>query len=531
MAAYKGHFLQIALIGAILIASAQSANILGIFTSISPSHLIIQMSTVKVLAENGHNVTVVTTLKPKVTHPKINVIQVPLTPDEDKELTAMLADMTKADNKNLVLNLYRIFGQRNLIFEKMESVMFDQKVKDLYENQDNKFDLVFVGFFMNNYQLGLARKLKAPVVITAPMPPSLMLNVLIGNPSEMTYVPSFTLAVEKGKPMTFTQRLINFASHLAFKTALTLQESRNVKTYKSLYGDDPAMPSYEELKKNVSLVFFASHGISEGPIRPNVPGAIEIGGIQIKDKPDPLPKDMEKFLNDAKQGAILLSLGSNVKGSFLKPEIVQRMFSVLSKLKQNVIWKWEDLENTPGKSPNILYSKWVPQDDILAHPNLKLFITHAGKGGITEAQYHGKPMLSLPIFGDQAGNAGSMVKAGFGVSLDLLTLEEDSFNESLMEVLENPKYAQAVGTFSSLYRDRPLSARESVLYWSEYVIRHRGAPHLQSPSVHMDFIAANNLDVYLLVVIILLISLLVLKVSIKFIYKKLMKKSQKVKRQ
>ncbi|EDW76288.1 uncharacterized protein Dwil_GK14742 [Drosophila willistoni] len=531
MAPNPCQILLLALSGAVLIGGSQCANILGIFTSVSPSHLIIQMSTIRVLAEKGHNVTVITTLKPTVTHPNINLIQVPLTREEENILNEILAEMTRADNKNFVLNMISMFHQTGFIFDKLESVMFDQKIKNLYENTDNKFDLVLLGYFMNGYQLGLARKLKAPVIIVETILPSVMLSDIIGNPNELPYVPEFTLSVDKGKPMTFSQRLENVFSNLAFKVALFLQESRNEKVYKSLYGDDPAMPSYEQMKKNVSLIFFTSHGISEGPIRPNVPGAVEIGGIQIKDDPDTLPKNMENFLNEAKHGAILLSLGSNMKSSFLRPDLVQKMFYVLSKLKQNVIWKWEDLEKTPGKSANILYSKWVPQDDILAHPNLKLFITHAGKGGITEAQYHGKSMLALPIFGDQPANAESMVKAGFGITLNLVTLEEESFNESLLELLENPKYAQAVGTFSSLYRDRPLSARESVLYWSEYVIRHRGAPHLQSPVVHMGFIASNNLDIYLLVVIILLISLLLLKILIKFIYKKLINKSQKGKKE
>lgn len=55
------------------------------------------------------------------------------------------------------------------------------------------------------------------------------------------------------------------------------------------------MPEYSEMLKNTSLVFFSSHAASEGPIRPNVPSAIEIGGIQIKDKPDPLPQNIAEF--------------------------------------------------------------------------------------------------------------------------------------------------------------------------------------------------------------------------------------------
>jgi len=291
------------------------------------------------------------------------------------------------------------------------------------------------------------------------------------------------------------------------------------------------MPEYTDILRNTSLVFFCSHAASEGPIRPSVPAAIEIGGIQIKDKPDPLPKNLEKFLGNATHGAILLSLGSNVQGSHIKADTVKKIFSVLSNLKQRVIWKWEDLDKTPGKSDNILYSRWLPQDDILAHPSVKLFINHAGKGGISEAQYHGKPMLSLPVFGDQPGNAHAMVKSGFGLTLSLLTLEEEPFRAAVLEILSNPKYSQRVVKFSSLYRDRPASARESLIFWTEYVIRHHGAAHLQSPLVHMDFIAANNLDIYALIGAISIGLLLMLKKVVQITCRRLRTKLNKVKKQ
>jgi len=281
------------------------------------------------------------------------------------------------------------------------------------------------------------------------------------------------------------------------------------------------MPEYEEINKNVSLVLFNSYAISEGPIRPNVPGVVEVGGIQVKEKPDKLPKEITEFLTNATDGAILLSLGSNIQGSFLNPETVQKMFKVLSSLKQRIIWKWEDLKNTPGKSANILFSKWVPQDDILAHPNVVLFINHAGRGGITESQYHGKPMLSLPVFGDQPGNADKMVYDGFGLSMSLLTLEEKPFRDNILEIIENPKYTQKVRAFSKLFRDRPLTARQTVLYWTEYVLRHHGAPHLQSPLLHMNFIAANNLDVYAVLLCALIALLIVNKLIVQFICRKL----------
>lgn len=51
--------------------------------------------------------------------------------------------------------------------------------------------------------------------------------------------------------------------------------------------------------------------------------------------------------------------------------------SALSKLKQTVIWKWDN-ETLDLNKTKFLIRKWLPQDDILAYYNVKLFNTHGG---------------------------------------------------------------------------------------------------------------------------------------------------------
>ncbi|XP_068151179.1 UDP-glycosyltransferase UGT5-like [Drosophila tropicalis] len=489
-----------------LIGGIHGANILCLFTSISPSHLVIQMSMARILSERGHNVTVVTTLKSPIpiNHTSINHIQIGISEGDQQMLSSLFGDMAKTDNSNVMLSMWRAFEKLSFIFKKIAETLKEPIVQNLYENNDNNFDLVIVGYFMNSSPMAIAKKLKVPLIVQVCNPPSDMTaGRMLGNPKELSYVSAQSASVNDGEPQTFGKRLANIFTSLGVNAFMYFVDKANEQNYYKLFGDDTSFGDYADLTKNISLMFFASHAPSEGPIRPNVPGVIEVGGIQVKERPDPLPQNMKDFIGNATNGAILLSLGSNIKGSHIKADTMQIMFKVLSKLKQRVIWKWEDLDNTPVISDNILYSKWVPQDDVLAHPNIKLFITHAGKGSITEAQYHGKPMLALPVFGDQPANAAVMVSQDFGLSLSLLTLEEQQFHDSLIEVLENPKYSQNVGKFSTLYRDRPLTARESLIYWTEYVIRHHGAKHLQSPVVHMNFIAANNLDIYTLILVVL----------------------------
>ncbi|KAH8362652.1 hypothetical protein KR200_008373, partial [Drosophila serrata] len=501
-----------------LVVSSQGANILGLFSSHSQSHLIIHMSVAKTLAEAGHNVTVVSMMQPKVMHKDIHLIVIPVTEEQERILDKQLTTM--AGQKNSAISfVISLMSGTDVMIQAQADLLSHPSFQPIYET---KFDLMIMGYFFNDFQLGVANKLKVPVVIdwmTASMP---LTDDMTGNPSELSYVPN--AATSATQPMSLLKRAENLVKHLFFKYMATVFDNNMNRIYKDIFGGVKNLPTLNELKRNISMIFVNCHLISEGPIRPMVPGLVEIGGIQVKDKADPLPKDIDEFLTKSFQGAILLSLGSKIKSSVVKPEIVQTIFKVLSGLKQNVIWKWEDLENTPGNAPNILYKKWLPQDDILAHPNTKLFITHAGKGGITESQYHGVPMVALPIYGDQPGNAEVMQNAGYGLSLDLLTITEKSLGEALKEVLENGKYSQAVGKFSSLYRDRPMTAKQSVLYWTEYILRHHGAPHIQSPAVHMNFVELYNLDLYALLFSILILILFILRLFVKAVWRKLKSK-------
>ncbi|KAH8263754.1 hypothetical protein KR044_013418 [Drosophila immigrans] len=492
--------LLVALAAMLHAPTVESANILGVFTSHSPSHLIIHMSVMKALAEEGHNVTVVSSMPAKVTHKSIKHILIPLSKEDEQTLNDGMAVMAKA-KPSMWTTLKTMFGSLSLLINKQVDVLEDKRFTELYKNKDNKFDIVFVGFFFNGYQVGLGARFNCPIIVSWPGPPMEQIDNVIGNPILTASVPTMNVAVKLGEVMNFQQRLANFMSTMGFRGFSAFLEYKNAGFYRRLFGSDPTMPSFAEAKKNVSLVFCNSHGISEGPIRPNVPGLVEIGGIQIKDKSEPLPQDIQEFLDNSKHGAILFSLGSNLKGDHIREDTIQKIFKVLSGLKQNVIWKWDDLKNTPGKSANILYKKWMPQDDILGHPNIKLFITHAGKGGVAESQYHAVPMLALPVFADQPGNADKVVQAGYGLRVDLLSLEEAEFKTAIKELLQNPSFAKKLQKFSKLYRDRPMTARETAIFWTNYVLRHHGAAHMQSPLVHMNAIESNNLDIYVLLAV------------------------------
>lgn len=69
-------------------------------------------------------------------------------------------------------------------------------------------------------------------------------------------------------------------------------------------------------------------------------------------------------MDDAKDGVIYFSLGSNFKSSLLAKNKLDALLNTFSKLKQRILFKWET-EILPGKPDNMMIAKWLPQDDIL----------------------------------------------------------------------------------------------------------------------------------------------------------------------
>ena len=87
-----------------------------------------------------------------------------------------------------------------------------------------------------------------------------------------------------------------------------------------------------------------------------------------------------------------------LKGSLMSEKMRKIFTNAFGKLKQRVLWKWES-EEMEGKPDNVMLSKWLPQQDLLAHPNLKLFISHMGQSSSQEALCHQVPVVRQ-IFSD-----------------------------------------------------------------------------------------------------------------------------------
>ncbi|TKC34647.1 hypothetical protein EI555_011237, partial [Monodon monoceros] len=159
-----------------------------------------------------------------------------------------------------------------------------------------------------------------------------------------------------------------------------------------------------------------------------------------------------------------------------------------------VLWRYT------GKKPETLGAntrlyEWIPQNDLLGHPQTRAFITHCGTNGIYEAIYHGVPMVGIPLFGDQHDNIARIKAKGAAVEVDLQRMTSSDLLNTLKAVINNPSYKENAMKLSRIHHDQPMKPLDRAVFWIEFIMRHKGAKHLR-PAIHnLTWYQYNSLDV------------------------------------
>ena len=97
-------------------------------------------------------------------------------------------------------------------------------------------------------------------------------------------------------------------------------------------------------------------------------------------------------------------------------------------INQTVVWRLILNDDSKILPDNVHIMDWLPQSDLLRHPNTKLFITHCGNGGQYDAVTYRIPMIGFPHVFDQHHNAQRMVRRGLGISMNILDFTSEELN-------------------------------------------------------------------------------------------------------
>ncbi|CAG4958603.1 unnamed protein product [Colias eurytheme] len=218
-------------------------------------------------------------------------------------------------------------------------------------------------------------------------------------------------------------------------------------------------------------------------------------------------------------------MGSVVKSSQVNEKTRKDLIELFGSLKQTVLWKFD--EDIKGLPKNVHIRNWLPQSSILAHPNIKVFITHGGLLSVIESLEYGVPLLAIPVFGDQPGNVQRSVAAGHALKVDFSPDMTPALKTALDEMLTNDKYYKKAKFLSNVFLKRPTHPSELITYYIEIAIESKGAYHLRSPVKLYKWYELWMLDIALVILIILYIVYFVIKTIIKFLKQKLSSSKKK----
>ncbi|XP_046544022.1 UDP-glucuronosyltransferase 1A1-like [Haliotis rubra] len=282
-----------------------------------------------------------------------------------------------------------------------------------------------------------------------------------------------------------------------------------------------AVATYAPEKPDITMESLVAKGslwlISQEPLadypRATLPNVKLVGSLSAS-KVNPLPEKYKKFMDEAKDGVVIVSFGSNI--NHFPNGVAKQLVDAFSRTQYRFVFKTGE---TVSVGPNVLLTDWMPQSDLLAHPNTKLFITHCGASGQSEAFLHGVPMIGFPMFAEQPSNARKLEYLGFGIAMNLASFTVDDLVSNINEVIQNSSYSQKIKKAAEITKLRERSPKDEAVYWIEHVLKYGGA-HLRSYCQDMPLYQYLCLDVIGLVLLILHVCVFLLWKSCSYCLRK-----------
>lgn len=150
-------------------------------------------------------------------------------------------------------------------------------------------------------------------------------------------------------------------------------------------------------------------------------------------------------------------------------------------MKHRVLWHYDNstVENVPQ---NVLIYTHFARYDVLNNPNVILYVSSTD---FFESIYYSVPVLMLPLNGDQMLKARRIETIGCGLRFKLNGLSVEYLVTSLRKLLRKQSYTSKSIRMSVILRKNQIHPMDRAMYWIEYVVRHKGAKHLQSYGVHL----------------------------------------------
>ncbi|XP_057234648.1 UDP-glucuronosyltransferase 1A1-like isoform X6 [Malurus melanocephalus] len=316
-------------------------------------------------------------------------------------------------------------------------------------------------------------------------------------PNPPSYVPRvFTDLADR---MTFPQRVKNLLFEIPNFFLCDIVFNPYAKLASEFLQREVTVP---DLLRQASIWLMKLDFVLHYP-KPLMPNMVLISGVNCAYKKQ--NQEFEAVVNaSGEHGIVVFSLGSMVSEIPMKKAM--EIAEALGTVPQTVLWRYTG-KAPPNLPKNVKLVKWLPQNDLLAHPKTRAFITHGGSHGVYEGICNAVPMVLMPLFGDQMDNAKRVESRGAGLTLNILEMTSSDISNALKAVINEKKYKENIKRMSELHLDRPIHPLDLAVHWVEFVMRHKGAPHLRPAAHDLNWVQYHSLDVIAFLAVVVLLSL------------------------
>ncbi|XP_055457041.1 LOW QUALITY PROTEIN: UDP-glucuronosyltransferase 3A2-like [Psammomys obesus] len=299
--------------------------------------------------------------------------------------------------------------------------------------------------------------------------------------------------------MSFCLHGFLFSEAAKILTISTIDFQKKERAYQVIYWSPPK----DQLKKASKKFEFYIKGAFDGRamsgsvvMRQQGPVLMSVAHITVKGQAD---MDLENFTAKfGDSGFIFVSHGS-LLDSYQTKKSIKEMNNAFAHLPQGVIWKFK-ASHWPKDvklAENVKIVERLPQNDLLAHPRIRLFVTHGGISSVTEAIQHGVPIVRLPVNFDQPYNMVQVETKMFGISIQLQDVNEETLVWTIKQVMEEKRYQSAAMAARVIGDTQPLPPAQKLVGWIDHILKTGGAAHLKPYVLQRPWHGLYFLDIIL----------------------------------
>ncbi|VDO24592.1 unnamed protein product [Haemonchus placei] len=265
-------------------------------------------------------------------------------------------------------------------------------------------------------------------------------------------------------------------------------------------------------------VMVNSNELYEFP-RPTLAKVVNIGGLGAEHKDAKPLKEVKTG-----KGLIIMSFGSVAHTEWMPEHWKTAILKAFSRFPdyQFVL----SIASVPGRlPPNVHTFSWLPQADLLSHPNTKAFISHGGYNSLQEAINSGVPLITIALFGDQFKNSMIAAKHGFAVNIRKGEISEETLYNLIL------RYSRNVKRLSLMVQKKPVNPEHLLVKWTEFVAEFRTLDNLVPAGTKLNFIQYYSIDVIGTLLLIVITFLFIVYKTVKLLVLKCCCRSKKAKKE